>query len=55
MGDLDDLQGGKLEDWDRISQKVSEKRLIELTEGIYECPEGYDGPCYCQMCVSYGG
>lgn len=28
--------------------------LLELSRLIKEHPEGYDGPCLCQMCCSYG-
>lgn len=28
--------------------------LLERTEHNEEHPDWYDGPCYCQLCMSYG-
>ncbi len=47
---------------DRIEQLKEQKRgleeenagLLKLTELLDEHPEGYDGPCLCKLCMSYG-
>lgn len=39
----------------RIKEFESEnKKLLELSENLDEHPEGYDGPCLCKLCKSYG-
>ena len=35
-------------------QKNIAMGLLELTRAIDEHPEDYDGPCFCQLCCSYG-
>lgn len=27
--------------------------LLKMTEKLDEHPEGYDGPCFCKLCMSY--
>ena len=34
--------------------KAENKQLLELSENLNEHPEGYNGPCLCQLCKSYG-
>ena len=34
--------------------EVENKQLLELSENLNEHPEGYNGPCLCQLCKSYG-
>ena len=39
----------------RIKELEAEnKQLLELSENLNEHPEGYNGPCLCQLCKSYG-
>lgn len=39
----------------RIEELEAEnKQLLELSENLNEHPEGYNGPCLCQLCKSYG-
>lgn len=44
------------EAWDnRNGFEATERRaLLEMTEMLDEHPEGYDGPCSCKLCQSYG-
>lgn len=28
--------------------------LLDMTRELEEHPEGYEGPCLCRLCVSYG-
>lgn len=30
-----------------------EAELLEITRALEEHPDGYDGPCECQTCISY--
>ena len=40
---------------ERIKELEAEnKQLLELSENLNEHPEGYNGPCLCQLCKSYG-
>jgi len=42
---------------DAKNYEENNPRLIELlkkTQEEKEHPEGYDGPCGCQMCMEYG-
>ena len=50
-------------DWhienDKLRERIKElevenKQLLELSENLNEHPEGYNGPCLCQLCKSYG-
>lgn len=34
--------------------EAENKQLLELSENLDEHPEGYDGPCLCKLCKSYG-
>ena len=34
--------------------EAENKQLLELSENLNEHPEGYNGPCLCQLCKSYG-
>lgn len=38
---------------DRTNTHEEENALLKLTEGFDEHPDGYDGPCMCQLCQSY--
>ncbi|KKN74462.1 hypothetical protein LCGC14_0390820 [marine sediment metagenome] len=33
---------------------IANKQLLELSESLDEHPEGYEGPCLCKLCRSYG-
>lgn len=33
---------------------MTEAQAIAETTGVPEHPEGYDGPCACDLCMSYG-
>ena len=35
-------------------QKKRMGELLKKTEKVFEHPEDYDGPCSCQLCMSYG-
>ena len=44
---------------DKLQEQIKElkaenKQLLELSENLNEHPEGYNGPCLCQLCKSYG-
>ncbi len=39
---------------DRDGWKAERNMLIEMTRKLDEHPEGYDGPCLCKLCMSYG-
>lgn len=46
---------------DNKNQAAEIKRLkkenddfLKMTELLEEHPEGYEGPCYCKLCMSYG-
>lgn len=34
--------------------KRNEDELLDITQCLDEHPDGYDGPCLCAMCCSYG-
>jgi cell shape-determining protein MreC len=38
---------------DKTRVKADNRELLKLTEQLDEHPEGYDGPCFCKMCVGY--
>ena len=33
---------------------ITDEQLYELTQGIDEHPDGWDHPCICALCRSYG-
>lgn len=33
--------------------RTQNEQLLELSMGLEEHPEGYDGPCMCKLCMSY--
>ena len=35
--------------------KKEHGQLLAMTRRLDEHPEGYDGPCECKLCASYGG
>jgi len=35
-------------------QKKLYRELLKKTEAEDEHPEDYEGPCFCQLCMSYG-
>ncbi len=34
--------------------KQERDALLDMTKLLDEHPEGYDGPCMCKLCLSYG-
>lgn len=34
-------------------EAMTEDAALEATEGMTEHPEGYEGPCACNLCVEY--
>lgn len=42
------------EKWMELFDWVGEKEMIIFTEWQDSHPEGYDGPCLCGLCRSYG-
>lgn len=46
-------------EWDRLEELGSDggeeaTQLLQMTEQEDEHPEGYEGPCSCRLCQSYG-
>lgn len=39
--------------FDMLVLLTQEDGFPKLTEGIDEHPEGYEGPCFCELCRSY--
>jgi hypothetical protein len=39
---------------DKCRWKNERDQLLEMTRMLDEHPEGYDGPCACKLCCSYG-
>jgi hypothetical protein len=37
-----------------IIWKKEREMLLEMTSQLDEHPEGYEGPCLCELCCSYG-
>lgn len=37
----------------REAGKRDERELLDITEVLTEHPEGYEGPCLCETCLSY--
>lgn len=45
----------ELNESQRIKELEADNRdLLELSENLDEHPEGYEGPCLCMLCKSYG-
>lgn len=41
--------------WRRVKSSQSAQRaLVAMTRAMDEHPEGWDGPCECSLCMSYG-
>jgi len=34
--------------------EIDERAFVDLTMKLPDHPENYDGPCYCELCQSYG-
>jgi|GEM_PF-6034802 len=35
-------------------EQMDEQQAIAATTGMTEHPEGYEGPCGCGLCMTYG-
>lgn len=49
-----DLEDGDTKTWNFVLGIVGDKTMFNITRGIDEHPEDYEGPCYCDLCLSYG-
>ncbi len=46
-------------DWRKLEKKwlagkISEEKLLDITEKEYEHPDWWENPCYCQECKLCG-
>ena len=37
-----------------LNKNTTVEQEYQLTKNIDEHPEGWDGPCFCMLCQSYG-
>jgi len=39
---------------EKLTEGSVYEKLLKKTERVDEHPEGYNGPCLCHLCMSYG-
>jgi len=54
--DITKTQAKQIKQLETENEELIEEKeeLLQLTEMLDEHPEGYDGPCFCKLCMSYG-